>query len=106
MPTEEAAFLLYALKIHDKVKGRQWSLTEFEDASSPRPGTDEVYFCASGDPSPVTRPPITHYITYYQDPPSPFTPAGAFALGAVSAAVLLGLAGALVVRVLRRETAP
>lgn len=35
-----------------------WWLTEFEDRSSPRPGTDEVYFAPSADPSPVTRPPI------------------------------------------------
>jgi hypothetical protein len=35
-----------------------WWLTEFEDRSSPRPGTDEVYFAPSADPAPVTRPPI------------------------------------------------
>ena len=35
-----------------------WWLTEFEDRSSPRPGTDEVYFAPSADPSAVTRPPI------------------------------------------------
>lgn len=33
-------------------------LTEFEDRSSPRPGTDEVYFEPSADASPVARPPI------------------------------------------------
>jgi hypothetical protein len=32
-------------------------LTEFEDRSSPRPGTDEVYFEPAADPSPVARPP-------------------------------------------------
>jgi hypothetical protein len=33
-------------------------LTEFVDNSSPRPGTDEVYFAPSADQSPVTPPPI------------------------------------------------
>src|SRR5262249_31099362 len=33
-------------------------LTEFEDRSSPRPGTDEVYFEPAADASPVARPPI------------------------------------------------
>ena len=38
-----------------------WWLTEFEDRSSPRPGTDEVYFAPSADASPVARP--AHIIT-------------------------------------------
>ncbi len=33
-----------------------WWLTEFEDKSSPRPGTDEVYFEPAADQSPVARP--------------------------------------------------
>jgi hypothetical protein len=33
-------------------------LTEFEDVSSPRPGTDEVYFAPSADASPVERPTV------------------------------------------------
>jgi hypothetical protein len=106
MPKDEQDFLLYALRIHNKVKDQQWSLTEFEDVSSPRPGTDDVYFSRSGDPSPVTRLPITHYLIHYEDPPAPLSPAGAFALGAVSAAVLLALVRALVLRRMRRETAP
>jgi hypothetical protein len=36
-------------------------LTEFEDRSAPRPGTDEVYFEPAADQSPVARPP--HVIT-------------------------------------------
>jgi hypothetical protein len=43
-------------------------LTEFEDRSSPRPGTDEVYFGPDADRSPVARPPriISHtkVVTY------------------------------------------
>jgi hypothetical protein len=38
--------------------GDGWWLTEFEDRSSPRPGTDEVYFAPSADASPVARPPV------------------------------------------------
>ncbi|MFO0804823.1 MAG: DUF2330 domain-containing protein [Gemmataceae bacterium] len=38
----------------------EWRLTEFEDRSSPRPGTDEVYFAPSADQSAVARPPIIH----------------------------------------------
>lgn len=34
-----------------------WWLTEFEDRSTPRPGTDEVYFEPSADTSPVYRRP-------------------------------------------------
>jgi hypothetical protein len=33
-----------------------WWLTEFEDRSAPRPGTDEVYFERAADQSPVERP--------------------------------------------------
>lgn len=42
-------------------------LTEFEDRSSPRPGTDEVYFAAAADQSAVERPPVVT-VEYY-DPP-------------------------------------
>lgn len=38
--------------------GAGWWVTEFEDRSSPRPGTDEVYFAPSADPAPVARPPV------------------------------------------------
>jgi hypothetical protein len=40
--------------------GRKWRLTEFEDHSSPRPGTDEVYFAPDTDQSTKERPPIIH----------------------------------------------
>jgi hypothetical protein len=35
-------------------------LTDFVDESSPRPGTDEVYFAPAKDPSRITPPPIPH----------------------------------------------
>lgn len=37
--------------------GRTWWLTEFDDRSSPRPGTDEVYFDQSSNQATVERPP-------------------------------------------------
>lgn len=43
-----------------------WYLTEFEDRSTPRPGTDEVYFEPSPDQSPVARRPNIEVV--YDDP--------------------------------------
>ena len=48
-------------------------LTEFEDRSFPRPGTDEIYFRQSADQSTKERPPIvrTRKVTkYWPGPPS------------------------------------
>ena len=44
----------------------KWWITEFEDRSTPRPGTDELYFEHSLDRGPVARPPII--ITTYKNP--------------------------------------
>ncbi len=54
-------------KLPARPDGRYQHLTEFEDRSSPRPGTDEVYFSAAADQSPVERPP--NVIVEYYDPP-------------------------------------
>lgn len=54
-------------KLPESLGQRDWHLTEFEDRSSPRPGTDEVYFAAAADQSAVERPP--HVIVEYYDPP-------------------------------------
>ncbi len=43
-----------------------WWLTEFEDRSTPRPGTDEVYFEPSADRSVVAR--AAEIITSYREP--------------------------------------
>ena len=47
-----------------------WWLTEFEDRSSPRPGTDEVYFAPSSNPDGVARPPtvVTNTKTVVRTP--------------------------------------
>ena len=54
-------------------------LTEFEDGSFPRPGTDEVYFTPSSDQSTVERTPIVHTTTVIKYWPGPW---GAGVLGA------------------------
>lgn len=41
--------------------GALW-LTEFEDGSTPRPGTDDVFFRASQAGGTVERPPVVHYV--------------------------------------------
>jgi hypothetical protein len=40
-----------------------WWLTEFEDRSSPRPGTDDVYFVRDENQAPVERPPTVQYVS-------------------------------------------
>ena len=55
------AVVAKAGKLPDGLAGRDWWLTEFEDESSPRPGTDEVYFVRSPDQSTLERPPHVRY---------------------------------------------
>ncbi len=47
-------------------------LTEFEDRSFPRPGTDEVYFRPAADQSAKERPPIVHTTTVIKYWPGPW----------------------------------
>jgi len=49
------------LKLEAWQPGEGWWLTEMEDRSSPRPGTDEVYFSTSTDQSTVARPPVQRF---------------------------------------------
>ncbi len=53
----ERGSLLGKVKLPAETASGGWWLTEFEDRSSPRPGTDEVYFEASGDQTIVARQP-------------------------------------------------
>jgi hypothetical protein len=50
--------------------GPVW-LTEFEDHSSPRPGTDEVYFKPDASQAALARPPIIHEVVEWYDEPEP-----------------------------------
>ena len=52
----------------DLLKNATW-LTEFEDRSSPRRGTDEVYFWPNSEIAPVHRPVIVREVVEYYDAP-------------------------------------
>jgi hypothetical protein len=47
---------------NDTPPAAMW-LTEFEDHSSPRPGTDDVYFSLDDNQAPVERPPNIQYVS-------------------------------------------
>lgn len=59
----ERSGLLERLKLPAETALGKWWITEFEDSSTPRFGTDEVYFQPSMDRGPVARAPIV-VITY------------------------------------------
>lgn len=73
-------------KLSDPFGNRSWHLTEFDDRSSPRPGTDEVYFSASADQSAVERPPLVEY-EYYD--PWPWVTLAVFVFGVAFVAQLI-----------------
>jgi hypothetical protein len=56
LPQERLAELVAKLGVVAPKGGSLW-LTEFEDHSSPRPGTDDVYFTLSADQTPAERSP-------------------------------------------------
>jgi hypothetical protein len=55
--------VLQMLKLPAETPPASWWLTEFEDHSSPRPGTDDVFFTPSEDQKPVEREPIIQYVS-------------------------------------------
>jgi hypothetical protein len=63
---EERRDILKRTKLLDTSAPGGWWLTEFEDRSTPRPGTDEIYFEPSADRTPVARHP--EIIVSYRDP--------------------------------------
>lgn len=48
-------------------KDASWWLTEFEDRSSPRMGTDELFFSPSQHPKTLERAPIVHVVDVYYE---------------------------------------
>ncbi|MGL6095437.1 MAG: DUF2330 domain-containing protein, partial [Fimbriiglobus sp.] len=93
--------VLTAGKLPEGLHGRDWHLTEFEDRSSPRPGTDEVYFSPTRDRSDVERPPIIEKT--YVDRVRPRTSLEAVITVFTSLPVLTMIAGLLLLRVVRRR---
>jgi hypothetical protein len=55
--------VLGQLKLPKDTPPGSWWLTEFEDRSSPRPGTDDVYFAHDDIQAPVERPPVYQYVS-------------------------------------------
>ena len=54
--------VLKFLKLPEDTPPAGWWLTEFEDHSSPRPGTDDVFFSRSEDQTPQERAPHIRYV--------------------------------------------
>lgn len=54
--------ILSSLKIGDEAPPAGWRLTEFEDHSFPRPGTDDVWFSRDEIQAELERHPIIHYV--------------------------------------------
>lgn len=63
LTSEQREQLLRQLKLDADTPPSSWWLTEFEDHSSPRPGTDDVYFSPSADQSTVEREPHIKYVS-------------------------------------------
>jgi hypothetical protein len=63
LSAEQRGQLLGQLKLGADTLPSSWWLTEFEDHSSPRPGTDDVYFSPSADQSTVEREPHIKYVS-------------------------------------------
>jgi hypothetical protein len=87
--------LLGMLKLPPDTPPGAWWLTEFEDRSSPRPGTDEVYFGPAAEQAVVARPPVVQYV--YAEEGDGQNVASPVAVDAGSLALLYGLAGFFVV---------
>jgi hypothetical protein len=54
--------VLGLLKLGKDASPASWWLTEFEDPSSPRPGSDDVYFALDQNQDAVERPPTIQYV--------------------------------------------
>ena len=61
----ELNWSLHRAGLTGKLERDAWWVTEFLDNSRPRPGTDEVYFVPSSDPSTVSKPPLVREVLVY-----------------------------------------
>jgi hypothetical protein len=96
--------------LSDNLKAKTWHLTEFEDNSSPRLGTEEVFFNRAEDQGTVERP-VKYYDSYeyvYEDEQpadqNNTLPSSLMIIGGVLAAILLVGASLLVMLRRRRST--
>jgi hypothetical protein len=88
----------------DAVSANSW-LTVLEDASSPRPGTDELYFVRATEQTTLARPPHVKYV-YEDEVSSGRTVLGGQTLLYVSGGVGILLAGVAVVLWRKKRIAP
>lgn len=92
-------------KEKDSLTAKKWHLTEFEDKSYPRPGTDEVYFKVDTDQATLEKPPVVVPVYDYKfvDGPNPNAPPADYAfpvlVGVLAVVVgVIGLVGWLLMR--------
>jgi hypothetical protein len=86
---------------------RKWHLTEFMDESSPRPGTDEVYFRPAKDQSSVERPVIYFdRYDYVNEEDAPKEDYGLSVILGVAAVALAAIATLGYLVVLRNRQSP
>ncbi|QEL14233.1 DUF2330 domain-containing protein [Limnoglobus roseus] len=78
-PDDTARAVISGLGLEPKARdvslAKKWHLTEFEDSSFPRPGTDEVYFRVAANQDAVEKPPVIVPIVDYEyvDVPADYT---------------------------------
>ena len=61
LTADQRTSLVKEIGLHeDDLPAKAW-MTTFEDRTSPRPGSDEVYFDAAKDRSPIRPPPFVNY---------------------------------------------
>lgn len=78
-------------KVKDAAIGKKWHLTEFEDKSFPRPGTDEVYFKVAADQSTLERPPVVVPVYEYEYVDEVPPPANTLAAEGYAFPILIGV---------------
>jgi hypothetical protein len=63
LPAPDREKVLGQLKLPQDTPPGEWWLTEFEDFSSARPGSDDLYFARDTNQAPVERPPVIQYVS-------------------------------------------
>jgi len=63
VPEETREHVLKLVALKKETPPASWWLTEFEDHSSPRPGTDDVFFSLAENQNTLERPPHVRYVS-------------------------------------------